>query len=170
MPKLGKTFNYLIAQASPESGAKFLGMFGRNNAMDKRRVLILDTDPDTLITLQHLLEDADLDATITWDEMEACQLLEASPFDLILIGDHRPELDAAAIIGDFSFRGVCPPVLILKGTIGEKDAEHFRWLGAIGVVPKCDPSAVFDQVTKILAPVQFKAKSANANSSIRTAS
>jgi len=138
--------------------------------MDKRRVLILDTDPDTLITLQQLLEEAELDTTITWNEMEACQLLTKASFDLILIGDHRPELDAAAIIDDFSFRGVCPPVLILKGVIGEKDSEHFRWLGATGVVPKRDPSAVFAQVTKILAPVQFETKSAKAGSSLGTAS
>lgn len=138
--------------------------------MDKRRVLILDTDPDTLVVLQHWLEEAGLEATITWDEPKAWQLVETVRFDLILIGDHRPELDAAAIIDNLSFRGVCPPVLILKATIGEKDAEHFRSLGAIGVVPKRDPSAVFAQVTKILAPVQFKATTAKAESSLRTAS
>jgi DNA-binding response OmpR family regulator len=145
-------------------------MFARSYAMDKRRVLILDTDPDTLIPLQQLLEQAGLDTTITWDEMEACQLLGAGVFDLILIGDHRPELDAAAVIGDFSFRGICPPVLILKGKIGEKDSEHFRWLGAVGVVAKADAPAVLDQVTKILAPVQFRTRSAKAGSSLRTAS
>ena len=137
--------------------------------MDKRRVLILDTDPDTLIALQQLLEEAGLDTSITWDEMEALQLLQSARFDLILIGDHRPELDAAAIIDDLSFRGMCPPVLILKGTIGEKEADHLRWLGAVGVVLRRNPSAVFDQVTKILAPVQLMAKSAKAGS-LHTAS
>ena len=41
--------------------------------MDKRkgRTLILDTDPDTLIALQHVLEEAAIDATITWDGPEA---------------------------------------------------------------------------------------------------
>lgn len=130
--------------------------------MDKRQVLILDTDPDTLITLQYLLEEAKLDATITWDEAEACQLLETAPFDLILIGDHPPELDAAAVLDGLSFRGICPPVLILRGIIGEKDAEYFRRLGAIGVFLKRDPFAVLDQVTKTLAPMQFKTKSATA--------
>ena len=55
-----------------------------------RRTLILDTDPDTLITLQHVLEEAEIDVTITWDEAEACQLIETAPFDLILIGDQPP--------------------------------------------------------------------------------
>jgi CheY-like chemotaxis protein len=78
------------------------------------RVLILDTDPDTLIDLQHLLEQAEIDTAITWDELEACQLLEAKPFDLILIGSHPPELDAASILQDLGFRGICPTSLILQ--------------------------------------------------------
>lgn len=131
--------------------------------MQKRhRVLLLDTDPDTLITLQHALEQADIDATVTWDEVEACQLIETTPFDLLLIGDHPPELNAAAILDDLSLRGTCPPILILRGIFGEKDSEYFRRLGAIGVAPKRDPVAVLEQVTKALAPIQFKAKAAKA--------
>ena len=130
--------------------------------MDKRlrRTLILDTDPEMLITLQHLLEEAEIDATITWDEAEACQLIETAPFDLILIGDHPPELNAEAIVDDLSLRGTCPPVLILRGTFGEEDAEYFRRLGALAVIPKRDPRAVLEQVTKALAPIQFNTNSA----------
>jgi DNA-binding response OmpR family regulator len=133
----------------------------RSNTMEKRRrALLLDTDPDTLITLQHALEEADIDATVTWDEMEACQLIEATPFDLILVGDHPPELNAAVILDDLSLRGTCPPVLILRGVFGEKDAEYFRRLGAIGVVPKRDAQAVLEHVTRVLAPVQLKGNGA----------
>jgi len=130
--------------------------------MDARlhRTLILDTDPDTLITLQQVLEEADIDATITWDEAEACQLIETAPFDLILIGDHPPELNAAAILDDLSLRGICPPVLILRGTFGERDAEYFCRLGVIGVVPKRDPLAVLEQVTRALATMPLKANAA----------
>ena len=133
--------------------------------MDKRRrTLILDTDPDALITLQHVLEEADVDATVTWDEVEAIRLIETAPFDLLLIGDHPPELNAAAILEDLSLRGTCPPVLILRGLFGEKDAEYFRRLGAIGVVPKHNPLAVLEHVTKALAPIQSKVKAATADS------
>jgi DNA-binding response OmpR family regulator len=127
-----------------------------------RRTLILDTDPDTLIALQHVLEQAEIDVTITWYEAEACQLIETAPFDLMLIGDHPPELNAAAILDDLSLRGTCPPVLILRGISGEKDNEYFRRLGAIGVIPKRDPVAVLGQVTRELATMQLKAKGARA--------
>jgi len=133
------------------------------------RVLILDTDPHTLIILQHALEKAEIDTTITWDEAEACQLLESSRFDLILIGDHPPELDAASIIDDLSFRGTCPSVLILQAVVAEKDVECFRRLGAIGVVPKLDPLAVLDQVTRVLGPTQFKGKAATGSRPSRAA-
>ena len=130
--------------------------------MDSHRVLILDMDPDTLTNLQRLLEEAELDATITWDKVEACQLLETTRFDLILIGDHPPELDSAAILDALSFRGTCPPVLILRGFIGERDAEYFRRLGAIGVVPKREPLSILDEVITALSSTQFVAKSRKA--------
>lgn len=125
------------------------------------RVLILDTDPDTLLVLQHVLEGAELDVTITWDGSEACQLLGVASFDLFLIGDHPPELDAAAILNDFSFRGVCPPVLILMDVVGEKNTEYFRTLGAIGTLRKRDTRAILEQVTIALTSKPRAAKTAS---------
>ena len=125
-----------------------------------RRVLILDTDPETLITLQHLLEQAEIDTVITWDETEACQLVETKPFDLIVIGDHPPELDAAAILQDLSFRGICPASVILRGTVREKDVEYFRGLGAIAVAPRRDHNAVLEQLTRAMVPMLFKVTTA----------
>ena len=131
--------------------------------MGKRhRALLLDTDPDVLIKLQHALEEANIDTAVTWEKMEAFQLLRTLPFDLILVGDHPPELNAAAVLDELSLRGTCPPVLILRGIFGEKDAEYFRRLGATGIVPKRDLSAVLEQVARALAPIQTKATAATA--------
>ncbi|HXY51890.1 MAG TPA: response regulator [Terriglobales bacterium] len=116
------------------------------------RVLILDSDPDTLITLQHLLEDAGVDATITWDEAEARQLVASEVFDLVLLGDHPPELNAALLLGAVSTHGASHPSLILRDKVLEKDLELFRGLGAVGVVPKRDPFVVLEEVRKVLAP------------------
>ena len=134
--------------------------------MDERlhRTLILDTDPDTLITVQHVLEEGGIDATITWNEEEACQLIGTAPFDLILIGDHAPELNAAAILDDLSLRRTCPPVLILMGTICEKDVQLFCRLGASGVVSKRDPLVVLDQVKETLSFTQLRADPAKTSS------
>lgn len=46
----------------------------------------------------------------------------------------------------------------------EKDVKYFRWLGAMGVVSRDDTLAVLDEVTKALAPMQFKPRAAKAGS------
>lgn len=126
------------------------------------RVLILDSDADTLITLQRVLENAEIDVTVSWDEMEACRLLETTVYDLMLIGDHPPELDASAIIDRLSLRGTCPSVLILCSVISEMEVEHFRSLGASGVIPKQDSTAVVDRVRNALARIRTRDGAENA--------
>jgi len=125
--------------------------------MDARlpRVLILDTDADVLITLQQVLEHAKLDTTTTWDENEARQLLHTRSFDLVLIGDHPPEVDAPAILRDLGSPGIHSS-LILRETVLEDDIEYFCGLGATGVVPRRNPLAVLEQVRRALSPVPFK--------------
>jgi CheY-like chemotaxis protein len=54
------------------------------------RVLILDWDENTLIALQHVLEDGGVDTTITWDEAEARKSINSKTFHLLLIADHLP--------------------------------------------------------------------------------
>jgi hypothetical protein len=120
-----------------------------------RRVLILDTDPDTLLSLQRVLEHANFDTTISWDETEARRLLAGGSFDLIIIGDHPPELDAAAILHDFGWQGLSS--LILRGTVLEKDIEYFSGLSAVGVAPRRNPLMVLEQVTRALSPMLFQA-------------
>jgi DNA-binding NtrC family response regulator len=127
------------------------------------RILIIDSDADTLIELQHVFEESGIDTEVTWDEREACTFLGTRRFDLVVIGDHPPEVDAAVILQDFSYRGTCPPVLVMRGTVNGKTHEQFRRLGAIGVVPKRDASIVVEQATKALAPMVLKAAVANAS-------
>lgn len=121
--------------------------------MDEQRgrLLIVDTDSDTLMTLQHLLEDAGFDATITWDQAEAQQLVGGKSFDLIVVGDHPPELDAATILRFASPPASSHPSLILRGIVPEEDLETFRGLGAIDVVPKRDPTVIVEQIRKVLS-------------------
>lgn len=139
--------------------------------MDNRlgRVLIVDIDPDTLISLQHVFEQANFDSTITWDEAEACTLLENTDFELIVIGDHPPELNAAAVLNHLRSRAACSAALILSGITGDNDTEYVRQLGAAGVAPRRNPVAVVEQVRKILATTQVEEDSAEAHSFQRAA-
>jgi CheY-like chemotaxis protein len=113
------------------------------------RILIVDTDPDTLITLQHVLEDAGVDTTVTWDEAEARQLVRSKPFDLILVGDHPPELTAETLLREFRSRDTVYPCLILRGFDLDRNTDR-SWRGAIGTIPKWDPLVVLEEVQKHL--------------------
>ena len=46
------------------------------------KVLILDHDPDVLTCLQHVLENAGLDTTITWNDVEARELAQNTAFEV----------------------------------------------------------------------------------------
>jgi hypothetical protein len=62
------------------------------------KVLIFDWDENALITLQRALEDAGVDTTVTWDEGEARSLIQNTPFDVILVGDHPPQFTDETIV------------------------------------------------------------------------
>jgi len=62
------------------------------------RVLILDHDPDVLTHLQHVLEDGGLDTTIIWDCVEARELTRNTSYDVILVGNHSPEVAAETFL------------------------------------------------------------------------
>jgi|SRR6516164_1718192 CheY-like chemotaxis protein len=112
----------------------------------KCKALILDSDPDALITLQHTLENGGVDTTITWDHGEARNLVRSMPFDVMLIGDHPPEIRAEDTVRDFRVHGASGPCLILRTTARQMDAERLRRLGVVSVVPKRDPRRVLAEV------------------------
>ena len=115
----------------------------------KCKALILDSDPDELITLQRTLEDGGVDTTITWDDAEARNLIRSTLFDVMLIGDHPPEISAESTVRDFRLRGALSPCLILRTTAREISAERLRRLGVVGVLPKRDPSRILEEVWNV---------------------
>lgn len=118
----------------------------------KCKALILDSDPDALITLQSTLENGGVDTTITWDNAEARNLVRTTPFDLMLIGDHPPEISVENTLRDLRLRGVLSPCLVLcTTTTGNMRAERLRQLGVAGVLPKREPERVLEEVQKALA-------------------
>ena len=62
------------------------------------RVLILDLEASILIALERVFEEAGFDTTTTWNIYEAVLYLEKRCFDLIVVGDHPPEIDAYAVL------------------------------------------------------------------------
>ena len=120
------------------------------------KVLILDHDPDVLILLQHVLENAGLDTTITWDAAEARELTLKTTFDVILIGDHPPELCAKTILHSHK---PFPHACLLLGA-HESRAESLRQIGISAIVPKRDAHSVLQIVHEHLRSIRAKSASA----------
>jgi CheY-like chemotaxis protein len=108
----------------------------------KCKALILDSDSDALITLQRTLEDGGVDTTITRDDAEARDLIRTTPFDVMLIGDHPPEIRAETTVRDFRHRGALSPCLILLTNAQKMSAGRLQRLGVVAVLPKRDPGRV----------------------------
>jgi CheY-like chemotaxis protein len=118
----------------------------------KCRALILDSDADALITLQRTLENGGVDTTITWDKAEARKLVRTRPFDVMLIGDHPPEICVEKTIRDFRLRGAVSPCLVLRTTgAGKIPSERLRQFGVARVLPKRDPERILEEVQKTVA-------------------
>ncbi len=118
-------------------------------------VLILDVDQDALLTLQHVLEDASIDTTITWDENEARQLLERTAFDLVVVGDRPPQIDAAALARGLSAQAGERRWLILYGT-AEPEIGCYPGLNVIGTAARHDAHKVLEQIQTHCVGKPFK--------------
>ena len=114
----------------------------------KCKALIVDSDPDTLINLQHALENGGVDTTVTWDGAEAQNLIGSTRFDVALIGDHPPEISAEHTVREFRRRGALSPCLILRTTRRVVTGLPLQQLGIFAVVPKRDPAKVLQEVRR----------------------
>jgi DNA-binding NtrC family response regulator len=64
----------------------------------KKQVLIVHADEYALIGLEQALEDCGFSTTTTWDWQEAVWFLATSAFDLIVVGDRPPTLNASDLL------------------------------------------------------------------------
>jgi DNA-binding NtrC family response regulator len=132
------------------------GRFFRGYGMSARRsILVVDHDEDVLLRLEHLLETAGFDTTVTWRLDDVRQLIERRQFDLVVIGHHPPNLDGSRVLqlteGDRR-----PPCIVLHPP--ERfpvDAEYFYSLGAHAVLSKCPEIA--ERVRQLFPPAQASA-------------
>ena len=117
----------------------------------KKRILISDCDPDVLITLERVLEDAGFDTTTAMTQEETVRLLAQGDFDLLLAADHPPELSCAELLRRSHAGG--PPLIALESRERHPFVEPYLLaLGAKKIVHKWEPqqvqAAVMDLLTK----------------------
>ncbi len=99
-------------------------------------ILLVEDDPLVRGTLVPDLEQTGFDVTTATDGIEAFLLLGSSRYDVILSDVAMPNLDGLALLRLLSEKGIKTPVILLTGTLAERDAELGRSLGAVEIVEK----------------------------------
>lgn len=72
----------------------------------RKRILVLDSDTDLLITLQGVLEDSGFSSIATQEVDEATDLLATHYFDFFVVGNRPPKINARHMIHDIRERGI----------------------------------------------------------------
>ncbi len=101
----------------------------------RKRILLVDLDELVLIQLQKVLEDAGFDTTTTWELREARELLRSCPFDMLLVGDHPPEIPAGDLLKQVRDTHSGIQCMVLQSAAPAAH-DYFRSLGALAVVAK----------------------------------
>jgi len=93
---------------------------------DKKRILLLHHDEDSLITLQWILENQGFDTTTTWSQAEAAGLLKSSDFDIVVLHEHALKDTPDALLENVHAKK--PPVRVVIPADSRFSAEHIAAL------------------------------------------
>ncbi len=117
----------------------------------RKHILIADSDEQSLIELEHLLEDEGFDTTTAWSTTDTVSLLGSKQFDLLLIADHPPELDCEQVLRYRRAAGAKVPLVVLETRPRHPFAEPYLvTLGADQFVRKWQSGDVKEVVHGIL--------------------
>ncbi len=120
----------------------------------RKKILIIDNDEDVLIALERVLEEQGYETTTAWDLPEGLGLMATSGFDLLLIGDHPPELNCERVLKLLRREEVKIPCVVMHTAARHPFSEQYlRYLGASGVACKWSEEEVTSEIQSCLAPM-----------------
>jgi hypothetical protein len=96
---------------------------------ERKRILLLHHDEDSLITLQWILENQGFDTTCTWDHAEAARLLKSGRFDVVVLHEHALKSHPDSLFHfHFQDEGSRPPLRVVIPADSRLSAEHIAAL------------------------------------------
>jgi DNA-binding response OmpR family regulator len=82
--------------------------------IQKKHILIADSDEQALIELEQLLQDEGFETTTAWNTSDTVELLSHKHFDLLLVADHPPELNCEQVLKTRRQAGTQTPLVVLE--------------------------------------------------------
>jgi len=120
-----------------------------NMAMDKR-ILLLDSDQDVLIGLERVLENEGMRTTVTWHQHEAMKLLSSDSIEVVVVGHHPPEINAADVLMVTEPGKKKPCVVLHTNPRHPFEADYLRSLGAEAVLEKWQEKEITAKLKAIM--------------------
>jgi DNA-binding response OmpR family regulator len=120
--------------------------------MNRRfKILIVDNDEDVLIALERVLQEQGYDTTTAWDLPEGREIMTSEDFDLLLMGDHPPDLNCERLLKMLRGSHIAVPCIVMHSAARYPFSdEYLRHLGAQGVACKWNYNGVAEVVGRCL--------------------
>jgi DNA-binding NtrC family response regulator len=120
-------------------------------SLQKKNILVLDSDPAFLIALEHVLEEEGFNTLTTWNAWEANALLGSSRFDVLLVGEHPPEVKSGEFLNQVQVGHRRIPCIVMQSAARHPFEAQFLYArGAYAVTPKWNHKGIVEQVRQSL--------------------
>ena len=103
---------------------------------EKRRVLIVDDDPEFRKAMGRMFERSGYDVEIAGDGQEALKEISNKTYDLIISDLRMPKLDGVELMGEIRRRGLVTPIIFLTAYGEVESYMDLMNLGAFEYVNK----------------------------------
>jgi two-component system, OmpR family, response regulator RegX3 len=128
----------------------------------KPKVLIVDDEPDVLLTLRMILESEGFDPSLAADGETALRRIDDESPDLVVLDIMMPVLDGWFVLAELAGRAKKPKVIVCSAKSADVDKARARDLGADAYVVKpWDPTALVQTMRDVLAAKQASGSADN---------
>jgi DNA-binding response OmpR family regulator len=119
---------------------------------ERPKVLIVDDEPDVLLTLRMILEAEGFDPLLAADGETALRRVDEERPDLVVLDIMMPVLDGWFVLAELGGRARRPSVVVCSAKSGDSDRARANELGADEYVTKpFEPDDLVDVIRAVLA-------------------
>ncbi len=122
----------------------------------RKKILVVDDDPDVLLLLRVTLAARDFEPSLAGDGQTALRRIEADRPDLVLLDVMMPVMDGWAVLEALANRRRPTPVVVVSAKAGEADVARALRLGALDYITK--PFVPEELVARVIAALRSNPK------------
>ena len=124
---------------------------------DRPKILIVDDEPDVLLTLRMILEAEGFDPLLAADGETALRRVDDERPDLVVLDIMMPVLDGWFVLAELGGRATRPAVVVCSAKSGESDRVRAAELGADEYVTKpFEPDDLVEVIRTLLATARAR--------------